>query len=230
MRQLTLPLAWPDQATFENFLVSKNNSTLFACLQNFIQNVGEKYIYLYGTGGVGVSHLLYAACHAIQAGAGTAMYIPLKKTGLSPHLLDGLEDLTLICWDDVESICDESSTGWQEALFHCYNRAQTTNVRLLVAGHAPPHQIKWQLPDLGSRLSSGAVFAVHELSDAEKITALQLGAKKRGLALSNEVGVYLLKYYPRDMHHLFDALDQLDQSSLVAQRRLTIPFVKEILG
>ena len=46
MRQLTLPLTWPDQATFDNFLVCKNNETLFACLKNFAQNVGEKYVFL----------------------------------------------------------------------------------------------------------------------------------------------------------------------------------------
>jgi DnaA family protein len=34
---------------------------------------------------------------------------------------------------------------------------------------------------------------------------------------------------PRDMAHLYSFLDQLDQASLIAQRRLTVPFVKEVL-
>jgi DnaA family protein len=38
-----------------------------------------------------------------------------------------------------------------------------------------------------------------------------------------------LKRMPRDMHSLFAVLDQLDEASLVAQRRLTIPFIRDAL-
>ena len=41
--------------------------------------------------------------------------------------------------------------------------------------------------------------------------------------------MYLVHRLPRDMHSLFDVLDELDHASLVAQRRLTIPFLREAL-
>ena len=48
--------------------------------------------------------------------------------------------------------------------------------------------------------------------------------------MSNDVADYLLRRCPRDMDSLFNLLNRLDQASLAAQRRLTIPFVRDLLG
>jgi DnaA family protein len=58
---------------------------------------------------------------------------------------------------------------------------------------------------------------------------LQLRAARRGLDLSEEAALYLVHRLPRDLHSLFAVLDQLDEASMVAQRRLTIPFLREAL-
>ncbi|MGK7469166.1 HdaA/DnaA family protein, partial [Salmonella enterica] len=44
-----------------------------------------------------------------------------------------------------------------------------------------------------------------------------------------DVGRLLLKRRDREMRTLFLTLDQLDHASITAQRKLTSPFVKEIL-
>jgi DnaA family protein len=38
-----------------------------------------------------------------------------------------------------------------------------------------------------------------------------------------------MKRMPRDLRSLFDILDELDEASLAAQRRLTIPFIRDAL-
>ena len=48
--------------------------------------------------------------------------------------------------------------------------------------------------------------------------------------LTDEVGHFILTRGTRSMSALFDLLEQLDQASLQAQRKLTIPFLKETLG
>ena len=67
------------------------------------------------------------------------------------------------------------------------------------------------------------------LSDEDKLQALQLRARLRGFELPEDVGRFLLKRLDREMRTLFMTLDQLDRASITAQRKLTIPFVKEIL-
>jgi DnaA family protein len=48
------------------------------------------------------------------------------------------------------------------------------------------------------------------------------------MTLSSEVADYVLRRYPRDTHALFALLDQIDEASLTAQRRITIPFLQEL--
>ena len=59
--------------------------------------------------------------------------------------------------------------------------------------------------------------------------ALQLRARLRGFEMPEDVCRFLLKRLDREMRSLFMTLDQLDHASITAQRKLTIPFVKEIL-
>ena len=73
------------------------------------------------------------------------------------------------------------------------------------------------------------MMQLHELTDELKITVLQRYAVKRGFNLSEGVGQFLIKRCARNMHDLHHILNQLDEASLAAQRKITIPFVKGIL-
>jgi len=73
------------------------------------------------------------------------------------------------------------------------------------------------------------VYHIHELDEQGRAQALQLRAAQRGLQLPQETLDYLMKRLPRDLHTLFRILDELDEASLAAQRRLTIPFIRAAL-
>ncbi len=64
----------------------------------------------------------------------------------------------------------------------------------------------------------------------EQHAALQLRARLRGLELPLETWQWLQRRLPRDMRTLYQVLDTLDEASLAAQRRLTVPFIREVLG
>ncbi|MER2890704.1 DnaA inactivator Hda, partial [Escherichia coli] len=106
---------------------------------------------------------------------------------------------------------------------------ESGKTRLLITGDRPPRQLNLGLPDLASRLDWGQIYKLQPLSDEDKLQALQLRAKQRGFELPEDVGRFLLKRLDREMRTLFDTLDQLDRASITAQRKLTIPFVKDIL-
>jgi DnaA family protein len=107
---------------------------------------------------------------------------------------------------------------------------ETFHTRLFIAGDRPPHQLNLYLPDLASRLYWGQIYKLQPLSDEEKLMALQLRSKLRGFELPEDVGRFLLKRLDREMRTLFMTLNQLDYALITAQRKLTIPFVKETLG
>ena len=99
----------------------------------------------------------------------------------------------------------------------------------MITGDRPPRQLNLGLPDLASRLDWGQIHKLQPLSGEDKLQALQLRARLRGFELPEDVGRFLLKRLDREMRTLFMTLDQLDRASITAQRKLTIPFVKEIL-
>ncbi len=223
--QLSLGIALRDNATFANYYTG-DNAALLHSLQACVQGVGEQFLYVYGPSGVGRSHLLQACCHATTELS--ALYLPLKTHAeLSPEMLEGLEQLHLICLDDVDAIV--GMPEWEEALFHFYNRAREQGTRLIVSAECPPQPLKIHLADLHSRLACGLALHIHELSDVQKVAALQLRAHQRGLELSDEVGYFLLNHCPRDMSTLFEVLERLDKASLEAKRKLSIPFIKTVL-
>jgi DnaA family protein len=71
---------------------------------------------------------------------------------------------------------------------------------------------------------------VHELTDEDKIDALERSAQARGITISPGVLPYLITHYRRDMSSLTEMLDQLDQYSLETKRPITLPLLREVLN
>ena len=227
LTQLPLGLSLKDEASFDNFYPG-TNAEIVDALKNSASGQGEKINYLCGSRGQGLSHLLQASCHEAARHKVRAVYLPLGQLlQESPEMLRGMEALQLICMDDLQ--CLGMSAEWEVAVFHLFNRVHDAGGHIIFAGNDLPKSLPLRLPDLVSRLSWGVVYQLHPLTDAEKITVLIMRAKSRGITLSEEVGKYLLSHCPRHMTTLFAALDALDKASLAAQRRLTVPFVKEVL-
>lgn len=225
--QLTLGFELREDTTFANFY-SVNNNELLVVLQELARGRGEQFVYLWGNNSVGRTHLLQACCHVADKLKLSPFYLPLKNIDqLKPDVLEGLESLPLVCIDDID--CIVGRPAWEEAFFHFYNRIREEGKRLVIAGSKPANELGLALHDLVSRLNWGISFQMQELTDDEKLQALFLRAKARGLHVPENVAQYLLRHWPRDMASLFGALEKLDHASMVEKRKLTIPFVKEVL-
>ena len=221
--QLPLSLRLRDDAFFDNFFIGNN-----AQVVSTLQLRTEQFIYCYGEAGCGRTHLLQACCHAAEKDK-AIFYLPLSNYDeFSPEIFESLEDQSRVCIDDVDFIIGNQK--WEEALFYFYNRARDKNVSLLMSAKIPPQQLSCVLPDLKSRLTSALILEIKNLSDTEKMQALQMRAQLRGLQLSEDVANYLIHHYSRNMRDLFMVFEKLDHASLVAKRRLTIPFAKSVLA
>ncbi len=227
-QQLPLSVYLRDESSLANFCWH-GNALLRDQLLAVLANHGERMVYLWGHVGSGKSHILQACCQSICHNGQSGVYLPLnflKEWG--PQILEGMQEHTLIAIDDIDAIAADSD--WEEALFHLYNQIRDQdNTILIITSQLPPAHSQIRLPDLRSRLMWGLVFQLNELHDEDKVNTLQLRAQKRGLKLSATVCQYLINRCARNMHDLHMLLDRLDEASLIAQRRITIPFVKEVL-
>ncbi|AQU82595.1 MAG: DnaA regulatory inactivator Hda [Halomonas sp.] len=227
--QLPLGVGLRDDATFNNYYVSSANASLVEYFTRQLEPDAEPFLYLWGAPGSGRSHLLQAACNAASDADKRALYLPLADLGhFPPLMLEEIERLDIVAIDDLEYVVGRKR--WEEALFHAFNRLRDAGKALVIASSSPPRQLDVVLPDLASRLTWGVTFHLHPLDDAERLGALKLRAKVRGMQLPDDVGRYILHRGPRELNELCRALETLDQASLSAKRKLTIPFVKSALN
>jgi DnaA family protein len=220
VKQLALGVQLRADAVFESFWPGPNGEIVAA-----LKKPDPAPLWLWGPRGSGKTHLLQAVC---AAAGEAAAYFPLDRSlALPAEALSGFERTRVLCVDDADAVAGDPA--WEKALFRLFNDAAELRTRLVFAATVPPRQAQWSLEDWRSRAGACVVYQLRELDDEGRIEALRLRAAQRGLQLPYETSEYLLKRVPRDLPSLFDILDRLDQASLAAQRRLTIPFIREAL-
>lgn len=226
--QLPLGLRLPATSRFDNFVAGPNREAA-AAVEQLAQGAAAGMLFLAGAAGLGKTHLLQAACRAVESAGGSSAYVPLSTlAAFDPAALEGLEHYALLAIDDIQSIA--GNPAWEEALFHLYNRQREAGGRLIGAATATPEQLGLRLPDLRSRLAWGVLYALQPIDDAARLRVLALRARESGLDLPDETAQFLLRRYPRDLPVLLGLLERLDQAALASQRRLTVPFVRDVLG
>ena len=100
----------------------------------------------------------------------------------------------------------------------------------MICGSRPAKRLSVELKDLRSRLNSAVAVQTDRISDSEKLEVLKQRARLRSFTLNDEVGLYLMGRVPRSMRILMDMLERIEVETLVRQKKVTIPLVKETLG
>jgi DnaA family protein len=226
--QLPLGLALRDSARFDGFFPGPNREAIDS-LRLAAAGQGESLLFVAGPAGMGKTHLLQAACHHAAGNRRASTYLPMQQLlELTPAVLEGLEQLDLVCLDDAQLLA--GNEAWEHGLFDLFNRLREAGGTLVVAAEQRPDLSGFGLPDLVSRLGWGVTYVLRALDDADMLAALTCRAAGRGLELPEETASFLLKRIPRDPSNVFNLLDRLDEASMVERRRLTIPFVKSVLA
>lgn len=226
-RQLPLGIRLRDSSVFSSYYVGRN-ALVVETLRALRPEAHRPAVWLYGPAGTGKTHLLQALCARAGEDLQPAAYLPLDQVlALGPDMLAGCGQLAWVCLDDVAIVAGHD--GWERALFALYTELEDRGGRLVVTAASPPVGVGFHLRDLASRFGGGTILKLQALDDAEQMHALRLRASQRGLELPDETAAFLLNRLPRDMHSLCAFLDTLDEAALVAQRRLTVPFVSAVL-
>lgn len=226
--QLPLLLRWPAQQRFETFVAGASAAAL-ALLREAASTDAAPWVFASGPSGSGKTHLLLAACAAATAAGRRAQYLPLR--GVSGDLAASIRALggsDLLALDDVHAIAGDADA--EHALFDLYNRCKVERSTLLFSAISPPAQLGIALPDLVSRLSACAQARLTPLDDAQRRDWLRARAHARGLTLDDTVLDWLFAHHARDPASLAALLERIDRAALAARRRVTLPFLRGLLG
>ena len=140
-----------------------------------------------------------------------------------------LDDLTAEVIARLLPLGDRYDPSLQQAAFSLFVQATTLGVPVIAAGRLPPVDLPVR-DDLRSRLGWGLVYQLVPPSEDQVRALLRREGDRRGILLSDDVVDYLLKRCARDLSHLMQLLDRLDQHALAAKRAVTLPLVRQVLA
>lgn len=227
IQQYPLDLRWPSHQRLDAFWPGANAGALGE-VSAIAEGHARPWLLLHGPAGTGKSHLLIGACRAAIEAGRPARYVAL---GALPapraEALRSLSAAGLLALDDVQAIAGDAAA--ERVLFDLYNRARAAGAMLLFAASAPPPDLGITLPDLASRIAHCTQWALRPLDDAGRRAMVWLLTRRLGLRVDDEVLEWLIARYPRDTASLVALVQKIDRASLAARRRVTIPFLRELL-
>ncbi|MCK5729042.1 MAG: DnaA regulatory inactivator Hda [Methylococcales bacterium] len=223
------PLEFEFQANrgFDTFFPASNQA-IIEQLQAFVLGASEQQIFLSGDRSLGKSHLLQACCQLAHSDGQHPFYYPFESKRLpSLSVFEDLEAVELVCFDNIDSILGH--LDWEQTFLNFLNQQLENNNRLILASRTPLDEIDVKLTDLKAHLYNNLTLSLNPLKQDEIITALIHKARYMGITLTQKAGRFLVTHYAADLPSLWILLEQLDKATLSAQRKLTIPFLKQLL-
>jgi DnaA family protein len=224
--QLPLALRYPPDQRLETFVDAPAGA--IGQLLALSSREHADWLYLAGPAGVGKTHLALGVCAAAEGAGRRAAYLPLVAArGRLRAALDALDGNDVVALDDAGAIAGERED--EVALFDFHNRARSAGTSVLYTAEAAPDALSLTLPDLRSRLGQCTRVVLAPLDDDGRRRVLRERAQRRGLVLEDAALDWLLRRVGRDLAGLTALLDRLDRASLAAQRRITVPFLRQVL-
>ncbi len=109
-------------------------------------------------------------------------------------------------------VLDDAQDMDEDAVFHCWNRAQESGSALLIIGGQPPWDIT--LPDLKSRLGGSLQLEIGQPDDDMARDLLLSLAEEHGLPLRSDAADYLIPRASRSQAAIEQLVETIDRLSL----------------
>ncbi|RJQ24457.1 chromosomal replication initiator protein DnaA [Candidatus Parcubacteria bacterium] len=184
--------------TFETLAVSESNQLGYTAANTVASSPGTKYnpLLLYGTVGVGKTHLMHAVANKLLEEKHNATIIYLTTEEFTNEVVEAIRDKTtaqmrkkfrnadILLLDDIQFLSGKERV--QEELFHTFNTLVDKQKQIILSSDRPPSEIKKIEARLASRFEGGLSVDI-EPPDFELRTAILLiKSKKYGMELSLE--------------------------------------------
>ena len=210
--KIGLGLTTASEASFDTFFVGENETALDRIRQ------GER-VWLFGDAATGKTHVL----RSMEREAVTARFF-----NGDPPRLDEDWSSPLLLIDDIDRLCGDEENEY--ALFAAYEAADFTKTRWVVSAQKAPNEVAFLYRDLASRMSLFERVELQPVPESARASLLKFWANDRAIGISDDVIRFLLDRIPRTQESLWETLQKLDRTSMLENRTLTIPFVREVMG
>lgn len=190
------PLRIKEDYTFDNFAVSESNQLAYTAASAVALEPGVKYnpLYLYGTVGVGKTHLMNAIANDLFEKNPNAKILYMTTEDFTNEIVESIQskqtsqmrkrfrDVDLLLLDDIQFLSGKDKV--QEELFHTFNTLIEKQRQVVFSSDRAPHEIKKLEARLTSRLEGGLNIDIQAPDFELRSAILLLKSEKRGLKLT----------------------------------------------
>jgi len=230
-----------DQYTFDAFIVGPSNQLAHAAAVAVSRNPGRTYnpLFVYGSVGLGKSHLLQAICHALLGSNRRARvaYLSCETfvnefiSAIQRNDLDTFRDhhrqLDLLLIDDIQFLSRAERS--QEEFFHTFNDLYNAQRQIVLTSDQSPQELTGLEDRLISRFKSGLVARIDPPSYEMRVAILKKKAELRHVALPADVVEYIASTITTNIRELDGAVTKvLGYASLLGQA-ITLDVAKTAL-
>jgi chromosomal replication initiator protein len=227
--------------TFESFVVGKSNQLAKAAALQVGENPGRAYnpLFIYGGVGLGKTHLMHAVGHAIIARKPDARVAYVHSERFVSDMVKALQhnqmnefkaayrSLDALLIDDIQFFAGKDRS--QEEFFHTFNALLEGQQQVILTCDRYPKEVAGLEERLKSRFGWGLTVAI-EPPDPETCAAiLKTKAEATGVALGDEVALFIAKRIRSNVRELEGALRRVIANSRFTGEAITLEFTKEAL-
>lgn len=227
---------------FENFVVGRSNQFPYGAAQAVVEVMGTKYnpLFVYGTVGLGKTHLLHAIGNAIQKKRPGIHICYISSEQFMNEFVSCIKndkmDLfhsyfrrenDVLLMDDIQFIAGKSRT--QDEFFHTFNQLYEDSKQIILASDKYPQEI----PDLEERLCSrfqwGLITDIQPPEFETRVAIVNQKANEEGIELPADVVTYLASSIKSNVRELEGSLINLAAHASLNGQQIDLAFAKEML-
>lgn len=227
--------------TFDNFVEGRSNQIARSAAWQVAQNPGQAYnpLLLYGTTGLGKTHLMHAAGNLMRANRPGMKVLYLRSEQFFSAMMKALNEKSMdqfkrqfqrvdaLLLDDIQFFAGKDRT--QEEFFHTFNALFDGKQQIILTCDRYPREVEGLEARLKSRLAWGLSVSI-EPPDFETRAAILLSkARARGVELPDEVAYLIAKNIGTNVRDLEGALNTLVARAHFAGEPITTAFAQEAL-
>jgi chromosomal replication initiator protein len=207
--------------TFQNFIVGSNNRFAHAAAVAVAKNPAKAYnpLFIYGSVGIGKTHLLHAICWQLMAKNPTIKINLITSEKFTNELINALKDKNvknfknkyrntdILLVDDIQFIAGKETT--QEEFFHTFNELHGTNKQIILTSDRPPKDIPTLQDRLRTRFSWGLSADIQPPELETRIAILRKIVELNSIIISDEILHFIATQIQTNVRELEGALTRV---------------------
>ncbi len=224
--------------TFDNFVIGPNNQFAHAAAYSVAQSPAREInpLFIYGSSGLGKTHLLQAVGHYITDEkpylkvlfVSTEQFINEFITSIRNRTQESFKikyrDVDILLIDDIQFLENKEET--QNEFFHTFNALHENKKQIIISSDRPPKQIATLADRLRTRFEWGMITDIQPPNLETREAILRNKAEKIDIDITDEAYTYIARRIKSNIRALEAAVNRLKMVASFNNNPITAELAK----